>query len=111
MKILIIDENLLMSSKLKFLSEKQNFETKVLSFAKLDTILEFSPDIIIINLESKTNDAFDIIKNLDNVKTIGYCSHNKINLVKKAKESGVNFVATNSSIVHNFDEILSYLNR
>ncbi len=110
MKILIIDENLLMSSKLKSLSEKQNFGTRVLSFANLDTISEFSPDIVIINLESKTNDVFDIVKNLNNVKTIGYCSHNKIDLAKKAKEYGVNFIATNSSIVHNFDEILKYFN-
>ena len=99
-----------MSLKLKFLSEKQNFETKVLSFAKLDTILGFHPDIVIINLESKANDVFHVIKNLNNFKIIGYCSHNKINLAKKEKEYGVNFIATNSSIVHNFDEILNYFN-
>ncbi len=110
MKTLIIDENILMSSKLQTLSNQNGFETKVLSFAKFELINEFKPDLIIINLESKANDITELLKDLKNYKTIGYCNYRKIDLAKETKEIGINFVATNSSIVLNFDEIIKHLN-
>ncbi len=112
MKVIIIDENMILSSKLRSIAKNQGFETKVISFSKPDTvekIKEFNPDYILINLESKANDVFELIKKLKEggFKIIGYCGHTNVILARKAKKEGVNFVATNSSIVSHFDEIIN----
>ncbi len=108
MKILIIDENLTLSLKLKFLSEQNSLESKIVSFFKEKELNDYNPDVVLINLETKTNNVSQIIQILKNkgIKTIGYCDFRKKDLAVKAKTLGVSFVATNTSIIHNFSEIL-----
>ncbi len=111
MKIFIIDDNMILSSKLRNQAKNRGYDVKVVAFAKpdiLEKIKEFNPDFILLNLESRANDVFDLINKLkgSNFKIIGYCGHTKVDLAKKAKEMGVNFVATNGSIVSHLEEIL-----
>ncbi len=110
MKVVIIDENMILSSKLRSIAKNTGYEPKVISFSKSDTvekIKEFNPDYILISLESKANNVFDLIEKLkENFKIVGYCGHTNVNLARRAKDAGVNFVATNSSIVSHFEEII-----
>jgi len=52
--------------------------------------------------------VFELIKKLkeSGFKIIGYCGHTNVTFARKAKEEGVNFVATNSSVVSHFNEII-----
>ncbi len=112
MKVIIIDENMILSSKLRNQARNKGFEAKVISFTKPDTIekiKEFNPDYIFINLESRVNNPLQLCKDLkeNGFKIIGYCGHTKVDLARSAKEVGVDFVATNSSVISHFDEILN----
>ncbi|NPA51279.1 MAG: hypothetical protein GXO22_00095 [Aquificae bacterium] len=111
MKILIIDENMILSSKLRNQAKDKGYEPKILSFVRQDSyekIKGFNPDYILINLESKANSSLELIDKLkkDNFKIIGYCGHTRIDLAQKAKDKGANFIATNSSIISHFEEII-----
>jgi DNA-binding response OmpR family regulator len=108
MKILIIDENLTFGLKLKYKSEENKFKSKTISFFKEQILEEYQPDVVLINLETKTNDISKIIPLIKskNIKIIGYCDFRKKDLALKSKQLGANFIATNTSIVHNFLEIL-----
>ena len=110
-KIVIIDENMILSSKLRTISKNQGYEPSVISFVKPNTIekiKELNPKYVLVNLESRANNVFEIIKELkeNGFKIIGYCGHTNVQLAQRAKDEGVNFVATNSSIVSHFDEII-----
>jgi len=113
MKVFIIDENLMLNSKISNLSKSAGYETKIMAFFKenYEKLDEFNPDVVVINLESKKNSAFDIIPNLKkrNIKVIGYCGHTRTDLAKKAKEVGVDFVATNGMITSQLLQIIEGL--
>lgn len=113
MKVFIIDENLMLNSKISGLSKSVGYETKVMAFFKdkYEKLDEFNPDVVVINLESKSNPAFEIIPKLKekNIKVIGYCGHTRTDLAKKAKELGVDFVATNGMITSQLPQIVEGL--
>ena len=110
-KVLIIDENLMLNSKIKQLASSSGYEAKIIAFFKekdLPKIDEFDPDFVIINLESKRNPVFELIPKIKekNVKVVGYCGHTRTDLAGKAKEIGVDFVATNGMITSQLPQIL-----
>ncbi len=111
MKILIIDENLMLNSKIKSLATTSGYEAKIIAFFKESTfpkLDEFQPDIVAINLESKSNDVFNLIPKIKEkgIKVIGYCGHTKTDLAEKAKQVGADFVATNGMITSQLPQIV-----
>jgi chemotaxis response regulator CheB len=113
-KVLIIDENLMLNSKIKELAVSSGYEAKIIAFFKekdIPKLDEFNPDFVVINLESKRNDVFNLIPKIKekNIKVIGYCGHTRTDLAKKAKESRVDFVATNGMITSQLPQILEGL--
>ena len=116
MKILIIDENLMLNSKIKKLAEDSGYNPKIIAFFKekhLNDLEEINPDFILINLESKANNPMETIKNLveKGYKVIGYCGHTRTDLARQAKALGVVFVATNGMITSQLPQIIEGLKK
>ncbi len=111
MKILIIDENLMLNSKINRLAKQSGYDSRIIAFFKdkFENLDEIKPDVVIVNLESKSNPAFEIIKEAKNrgIKAIGYCGHTRGDLAEKAKEAGADFVATNGMIVSQLPQIIN----
>ncbi len=105
-KVLIIDDNMIMSSKINNILKSNNFNTRTLPFMKvnfLEKIKEFEPDIIFINLEAKTYDPLSIINDTKqlypNTKIIGYAGHKNKELMEKAKNLKADFAVANSKVI------------
>lgn len=116
MNLLIIDENLMLNSKIKKLAENNGYKAKIIAFFKekhLSNLHEIKPDFILINLESKTNNPIETAKNLieKGYKVIGYCGHTRTDLARQAKELGAVFVATNGMIVSQLPQIIEGLRK
>ncbi|RMA96027.1 hypothetical protein [Hydrogenothermus marinus] len=113
MKVLIIDENLMLNSKISSISKSAGYDTKIVAFFKenFEKFDEIKPDILLINLESRSNDPFKIIPGAKKrgIKVIGYCGHTRTDLANKAKEVGADFVATNGMIVSQLPQIIEGL--
>lgn len=114
MNLLIIDENLMLNSKIKKLAENNGYKAKIIAFFKekhLSDLDEIRLDFILINLESKANNPMEtIIKLIEKgYKIIGYCGHTRTDLARQAKELGAVFVATNGMIVSQLPQIVKGL--
>jgi len=115
-KAVVIDENMILSSKINNILKNKGLETKVISFAKenlLDKIKEFEGELVVINLESRTNNPLEIIKNLKinlpKIKIVGYAGHSNINLMEIAKSLGADIVVSNGVVVSQLPQIINSL--
>ncbi len=98
MKVFVYDTNLILSSRIK--SQIKNLGYEVANSEDNEACLA------LINLESPK--GLETLKNLKEkgIKVVGYCGHKNIELIKKAKETGVDEVVPNSYIAGNLKEIL-----
>jgi len=90
MKILIMEKNLLLASKIKN------------SLAGLDVRVgeDFQNEqVVFINVESFDPSFIKEIKEKGGSKVIAYCGHKRADLIQKAKENGADLVVPNSKIV------------
>ena len=115
-RAVVIDENMILSSKINNILKNQGLETKVISFAKsnlVDKLKEFNAELVIINLESRANNSLEIIKNikenLPEAKIVGYAGHANINLMENAKNLGADLVVSNGVVVSQLPQIINSL--
>ncbi len=114
--VVIIEDNMLFSSKFTPILKNLGFSPKVISFVKPTTsekIKEINPELIIINIESRVNSPINLIKELKDqnpdYKIVGYCGHGNINAVEQAKQAGIDLVVSNGVISSQLPQILNEL--
>ena len=104
MKVVLIDGNLMMSSKVSSILRGLGIEVeKALGWNRIEELLSkgnFSA--VFINLEASPS-ALNLIKrikeNSPEVKVIGYCGHKNVELQRSALSSGADLVVSNGQMV------------
>ena len=89
MKILLMDKNLLLISKIK--SSLRDYEVRIGNEHQ-------GEDLVLVNLEQFPPAMIKKIKE-SGAKVIAYCGHKRSDLMKIANESGADMVLPNSQIV------------
>ncbi len=114
--IVVIEDNMFFSSKFTPVLKNLGFTPKIISFVKPTTpekIKELTPEIIIINIESRANNPIQLIKKLkeenQNYKIVGYCGHGNINAMEQAKQAGIDLVVSNGAISSQLPQIINEL--
>ncbi|WP_448584023.1 hypothetical protein [Thermocrinis sp.] len=90
MKILIMEKNLLLASRIK--NSLMGLEVRVGE--------DFQDEqVVFINVEGFDPSLIKEIKKKGAKKVIAYCGHKRTDLIQKAKENGADLVVPNSKIV------------
>ena len=108
MTILIFDENLLWSSRLKSGVEGTGNTAVVIDRMPLEPI---SADIAIVNLASRAMPAETLIPLLktQNIKVVAHAGHKEKPLLLVGQDSGADLVVTNGELTNKLAEILGRL--
>lgn len=106
MTILVFDENLMWSAKLKSAIEHLGHEAVL--YDRIPDI-DFSGDVAIVNLGSAAIPARDLIELLKHksIKSIAHAGHKERPLLVVGTDSGADVVVTNSELTHKFEDVLS----
>ena len=105
MTILVFDENLMWSAKLKSAIEHLGHEAVL--FDRVPGF-DFIGDVAIVNLGSSAIPARELIEILKqkSIKSIAHAGHKEKPLLLVGTESGADLVVTNSELTHKFEDVL-----
>ena len=110
-KVLLIENNLILSSRISSAVKAEGYELKVAQGQpNLEALLgDFKPDMVLINLELPQ--GVELVRKLkesfSEVPVVGYCGHKNLSLQEDAKGAGADLVVPNSAIASQTAEILS----
>ncbi len=90
MKILLIENNLMLASKIK--NSLSGYDLRVGKNWQ-------GEDVIFVNVETNPPEIIRELKEKGAKKVIAYCGHKNIEMIKKAQEFGADLVVPNSKIV------------
>lgn len=107
MKVLVLESNLLWSSRLRKTLTAAGHDATV-----SDTLPEnAAPDVAIVNLSNPKLDPFEAIRQLKRARTIvlGHAGHKEKELIQRGTEAGCDRVVSNGEITFKLPEILRAL--
>ncbi|WP_448587679.1 hypothetical protein [Thermocrinis sp.] len=90
MKVLIMEKNLILASRIKNSLTGLN--------ARVGESFE-DEEVVFINIETFSPELIDQLKKRGAKKVIAYCGHKRTELMEKAKEYGADLVVPNSRVV------------
>ncbi len=112
-KVALVENNLILSSRIVASLKALGYEVKTVQrWKSLSELLgEFSPDIVMINLEGI--EGVEVLKKLremdSQIPVVAYCGHKNIQLQEEARNLGANLVVPNSAVATQLSEVLSML--
>lgn len=109
-RVLLLDDNLMTSLRLR--QQLQNMGCEVAVASTLPDQSTLRPQLVIINLGSRTMDGLSFISaaqsTLEGATIIGFCGHKEIEIRRAAKASGVHQLLTNENVV---EEVLRVIRK
>lgn len=107
MTVLVFDENLMWSVKLKSGIEGLGHQARVFSQMPED----YDGDVAIVNLGSRVFPPLDILPKLQakGIKTIAHAGHKEKPLLLVGADCGADLVVTNGELTHKLPEVLARL--
>jgi len=90
MKILLIESNLILASRVK--NSLSGYEVRVGKDWQ-------GEDVVFVNVETNPPEIIKELKEKGAKRVIAYCGHKNIGLIKRAQELGADLVVPNSKVV------------
>ena len=106
---LLLDDNLMTTTRVQKQLERAGYAVRALGV--LPASSEMTPDLVLINLGSRSLDSVDLIPGIKtqfpDTAVMGFCGHTEVAIRKAAKAAGMKRIFTNEEAMMELADLLS----